>query len=384
MNRGMKALIAVVIVAVVVTATVLIFRPEGAKAQETELVFHTSPREVDVTVDGEDYGQVEAGETLAVPAKSNVSISVARKGFQTYAATVEVAQGETNQVHVALLPETDEAWKAIGEEEDLEGQREATERYLEDAEDAYGKYPILSDLPHKGHLFSISQGVAKTSGYDFGIYLNVYAGHEAEGREAFKTWMQGMGYKPDDYDVVEAVKKDNPLTAVPEPPTMAELEDASPADIKIPKKTTRKGLDVDELALKFAAASTTWDAAEDGHPTDALIRSKGLMTKKQAATTKAPHRPTTTPTWRTAAAAKARSQSWVSDYTTKSDGKDTTVATVKVCWAWISEDQPPVVDGPRTYELTINKKKPAIARYTYKDPDPFVDNSKTSCLPADA
>lgn len=383
MRKGWKALIAVAVAVVVVTTTMLVFRPGDAKAQDTELVFHTSPRQVAVEIDGDGY-QVEAGEKLTVSATEEIAVTVSRKGFETYTATVKVAPGKANDVHVALLPETDEAWKVVDEEEDLQNEQDTSERYLKDAEKAYDKYPILHELPHEAHLFSASQGLPKTSGYDFGIYLNIYAGHESEGRQAFKNWLSEKGYKFTDYDVVETVKKESPPTAVPESPTMAQLDKANPKGIKIPGKMNRKGLTVDDLALKFAVATTTWDATKDRHPTDGLIRAKGLMDKKMAEATKTPHRLTTTPTWRTAAAAEARSRSWVSEIKTKDRGKNTTMATVEVCWAWISEDEPPLVDGPRTYELTISKKNPAIVRYTYADPDPFVDNSKTSCLPEDA
>lgn len=382
MRNSLKILIALATVIVVVATTMIIFRGGGDDPVNTELVFHTSPREVDVMVDGRDYGTVEAGQVLAVELTEEATIEVSREGFEPYETTTTVTPGATNELHVALLPETDEAWAMVDEEDELETEYEATERYLEDAENAYQEHPILEDLPEEAQLFSAYQGLTEDPDHDFGIHLHLYQESAAEGRDAFEEWMSDNEYDVEDYDVIETIEDDAPPTTVPEPPTMEELEEATAEEITIPEDLNPAGLSPDELAILFAEATTTWDAAEDGHHSESLLRATSLMTTDQAETTEPPHRPSTTTTWRNAAQTEARSQSWIHSYETQDQDGDT-AATIEVCWAWISEESPPAIEGPRTYELTINDD-PAIAQYTYQDPDPFVDNTNTPCEPDDA
>lgn len=382
MRNSLKILITLATVIVVVAATMLIFRGGEDDPVNTELIFHTSPQEVDVMVDGRDYGTVEAGQVLPVEVTEEATIEVSREGFESYETTTRVTPGATNELHVALLPETDEAWAMVEEEGELEAEYEATERYLDDAENAYQEYPILEDLPLEEQLFSAYQGLTEDSDHEFGIHLHLYQESAAEGREAFNQWMTENDYDVEDYEVIETIEDDAPPTTVPEPPTMEELEEATAEEITIPEDLDPAGLSTDELAILFAEATTTWDAAEDGHHSESLLRATSLMTADQAETTEPPHRPSTTTTWRNAAQTEARSQSWIHSYETQDQDGDT-AATIEVCWAWISEESPPVIEGPRTYELTLNDD-PAIAQYTYQDPDPFVDNTNTPCEPDDA
>lgn len=375
---------AIIVMVIAVTATLLFFKFRAEPTKDTKLVFTTSPRTVNVSINGTDYGSVEAGTELVVATASTADIEVTKEGFEAYANIAEVTPGATNQIHVALIPETDEAWALIDEEEDLEQEQEVTESYLDTAEEAYKKYPILEELPHEANLFSAYQGIPKNVGYDFGLHLHLYKGQEAKGREAFNAWMGTLNYDPKEYDVVETIRDEVPPVAFPEPPSMKQLQELTPENITIPANLETKGLDADEVAQLFAVSTTTWDTAKDTHHSAALIRAAKLMTKDQAGLTQTPEKPTTTPSWRAAAEAHASSKSWIKKYESQRQSNGTTTATVTVCWAWITEDNDPKIEGPRTYELTITKDSPAISKYNYKDPDPFVDNSQTPCLPADA
>lgn len=384
LSNSKKAIIAVVVMTLVVTATMLIFKNRPEAQKDTKFSFTTSPRVVNVSVNGTDYGSVETGTELTLPATSTANVEVTQKGFEPYTGTVEVNPGNTNAVHVALISETDEAWALIDEEKELKQEQEVTEKYLDNTDEAFKKFPILKQLPYEANKFSVYQGLPKSAGYEFGLHLYLYKGHEDEGRKAFTNWMTAQKLNTADYDVVENIQDKSLPIAFPEPQTMKQLEALTPNGITIPTNLTNKGLDADQLAQLFAVSTTTWDTKKDNHHSAALTRATKLMTKIEAGLTQIPEKPITTPTWRSAAQTEARSKSWITEYESTKQKDGSTTATVKVCWAWIAEDQEPKIDGPRTYQLTITNGDPAIAKYTYKDPDPFVDNSQTPCIPTDA
>lgn len=384
MNLWAKAGIAVAVVAAVVAATVLLVRPGGEDTREVEMLFTTSPQSVDVTVDGEDYGGVATGESLTVEAGAEIDVEVHREGFEAFTTTLDRADDGPTHVDAALLPMTDEAWDLIAEEEELQEEQETTESYLRNAEQAYKDHPILRDLPRETNTFSAFHGVPESPGYDFAVYVELYSGAEDVGRDDFNAWVAEEGYDTDEFEVIEEVSDEGPPPT--EAPSMEELEELDRGDVEIPEEVSADGLTAEELAVRFAQTSTTWDAGSDAHHTDGLRRAAPLMTTKQADSLEEPMRPTSTSKWRAATEAEARSRSWVAEYEETESGGDDTTVTLDVCWAWISDGAEPVIDGPRTYEVTVSEDDdgPRISHYTYEDPDPFVDNSDTSCNPEDA
>lgn len=383
MSVGKKSIIVVLVLAVVATAIVLIVnvsKDQSAQDETGALTVTSSPKTVDVKIGDKEFGGVDTGDTLSAPAGKRVEIEISHEGFEPFTKKVTLSADQTTKVNARLRPLTDDAQALIDEEEDLDFQKDETEKYLRDAEKAYRDYPILSDMPKHGNLFSAYQGVAKKPGYDFAIYVQLYSGHEDQGRDEFNDWMSEEEYDTDDYEIIEQVRDEQPSPT--ENPTDDDLEALSRDDITISKSVSPKGLSDQDLAVEFAKTSTTWDAEKDNHHTAALSRVSGLMTKEQSKALDAPIRPTTSSTWRKAKENKARSYSWLSDYQEKKKGKDT-VVTMETCWVWISDDAPYQADGPRSYTVTISGKKNdrRISAYTYEDPDPFVDNSGTTCDP---
>lgn len=372
-------IITALVVAVVVAATFLLVKPKGNDPQATVLTVNTSPLQLSIDIDGEQIGQITDGDTLTLQSDKPVQITAYRDGFETYDTTIAITPGTPNSAEIALRPITDEAKAIVKDDDSLKQEQQVTEEYLNTAEQAYKNYPILKAMPHEDRLFSIYQGLPQAVGYDFGIYLYLYKGHEEDGRQAFKKWMQEHGYEIGDYDVIEQIKEDSPANKLPELPSNDSLNDLRPENITLPTATAGKNETADQIAQLFATSSTTWDTAKDTHPTAGLLRTKPLMTKELAAGTEMPFKQTTTPAWRAATAGKAKSYSWIKNYESTSKEK-TTNATIEVCWAWISEANAPVIEGPRTYTLGINSKN-EISTYTYDDPDPFVDNTNTPCIP---
>ena len=376
---------AVAAVALVVTTALLYFQNRPERAEDTALTFTVSPHEVQVIIDEEDYGTVATGDTLTVPLRREADIEVSRAGFVPYTATLTIEPGTPYSVDVELHPETNEAEALLTEELELAGEQTATERQLEAAEEAYENYPILHDLPQHGENYSVYQGLADSSGFDFGLHLYLYAGYEDQGREAFNDWMQREGYDVDDYDVIEHIEDEAPPLALPEPPTWNELQERTHEDVEIPSEVTADGLDHGELALRFAEISATWDTAEDVHHTEGLIRAAPLMTEELADTIELPHRPTTTPIWRDAASYEARSVPWVAYHEEEKTDAGVEVS-MDVCWAWVTDGDVVFIDGPRKLELSIidTSGAPRVDDFLYDDPDPFVDNSNSPCHPDDA
>lgn len=384
MNARNKIITAVIVMVLGITGTLLFFKFKPEAQQDTIFSFMSSPRVIHVMINDVDYGEVERGMQITASTTSNAEISISYPGFETHSAAVEVQPGATNNVEISLNPVTDAARDLLADEEELNEEQEVTESYLNTAEEAYKKFPILKRLPHTANQFSLYQGLPDSAGYEFGIHLYLYKGHEEQGRQAFNKWMKAQEFNVEEYNVVENIQ-DKPLpVAFPEPPTMQELEKLVPGDIKIPTDIKGEGLDADQLAQLFTVFTTTWDTAKDNHHSAAITRALPLMTKIEAALVHTPEKPINSPAWRSAAFLDARSKSWITKYESTVQKDGSVSATVKVCWAWIAEDQKPKIDGPRTYQLAITNGTHAIAKYTYEDLDPFVENKDSSCTPADA
>ncbi|GAA2036231.1 hypothetical protein GCM10009720_15960 [Yaniella flava] len=372
------------IIAVLAVIVLALLRPWSTP--ETELTFEVSPNQVDVVVGGEDMGEITHGEVVTVELSGEVMVEASSAGFEPDSLPITVEPGEAQIVHVSLIPSSEEAEELVEEEEAVSEEQIVTEEYHELAEDMHDKHPILHDLPQEGSHYGAYQGLPEgSSTHDFGVHLHLYSGHEDKGREQFHTWMEGTGYNPGDYLIVETVKDEAPPVAAGDGPSWSELKAMGPQDISVPSDASADGLSVDELALHFVDVSTTWDAGEDIHHTDGLIRSKPLMTSALADTVQTPHRPTPSESWWTAYEHSAKSYPWIIEYEALDHQNDSAVE-MSVCWAWIADDMEPVIDGPRTLEATIDTtgETNVIDDFHYVDPDDFVDNSGSPCIPEDA
>ncbi|WP_461634887.1 PEGA domain-containing protein [Glutamicibacter soli] len=376
-----KAKIILIAIVAVVALVILFFPKRSEPDRDATLQLQSSPEQVSISVNGEARGSLRSGEQLAVRANEPLDVQVSYEGFETYNTTLTIEAGQVRTLHVALLPQTDEAWAMIGEQEQLKNQQKVTGEYWNDAAEAYKNNPILEDLPHHGRAFEVYQGLATDSAKDFGIYLYLYKGNEIQGRKEFNAWMTRQGYDPQAYNVVEKIKDQELPVQLPEEPTMQKLSEIRPSAIEVRKATVSKNSEAGDIARQFALKTTTWDAGKDRHHTDSLRRTQTLLEK--GLDTEEGMRLTTSPSWREAAQTKSKSYPWIKKYTETTTSGGTTKATVQVCWAWIRDHRAPRIDGPRTYTLEVNKNQ-KITSYTYSDPDPFVENKNTICQPDDA
>lgn len=379
-RKTIITLSAVAVLALVAVGTVLFLLLRNSPTQ-TPLTISASPLEIELSIDGEDYGTVEDGQTLVIEARDQIEVVASYEGFETYTSTAEINPGEESELAISLMPETEEAWELLETQGELEGERRGTEMYLEEAESAYEDHPILHELPEEQTYFRAAQGISESGDNDWAIHLYLYAGHEDEGRSAFEEFLADQEVALEDYEIIEHIEDQAPPSVIAEAPTADELQAAEPPSIPEPDQLSTEGLSAEELAFLFAESTTTWDAAEDEHPHAGLIRAETLMTEDLADEIAIPENLMTTPVWRDAASAEAVSTSWV-HYIEEgpSEGGDHQF-TVDVCWAWVTGDTTPVIDGPRAYELTISEdgENFIVSEFTYDDPDPFVDNSQGAC-----
>lgn len=386
MPNKLKASILALAALVLVTVVALIINNAGNQAKDTKLTFVTTPNKVTVKVDGQELGELVSGETTTVPLQEEVDIEVAREGFTTYTSSATVTPGTPHTITAILQPETNEARAVLEEEQQGEFERETTEQYLENAARAYEENPILHDLPSHGELFSAYHGVSEAKEHDFAIHVYLYKGSEQEGREEFSDWLASEQYEAEDYDIVEHFEDDQPQRALGDAPTWEDLIKLTPESVAIEPVEEASELEVDEVSRLFAETATTWDTATDIHHTDGLQRAANLMTEEAQETIFTPNNPTTNPAWREASGHAGRSYPWLTYFEKEETSKGAEIE-MDICWAWVTNQEDyAIIDGPRTMTITMTDTMngPQVSQFDYEKPDPFVDNSNSSCRPEDA
>lgn len=371
-------ILAVLIVGLVVAYFLISGRNDSTKPVTSELVVTSTPSEVNLKIDGQDYGKVVSGQKVDVNATGKVTLIASRKGFSEVQVPAVLSSEKPNGVTVELEPQTKEAKAVVADDLDLKEQDKVTGEFLEDTEEAYKKYPILSDMPYTGNRFELYQGISKDKEHEFGVYLYLFKGAEEQGRAAFKAWMESHGYDPKEYNVVEEVKPAKQSAGLPEIPTGDALEALTVDSIKVEAKPEQKKRNADQLAQYFGLFTASWEPKKDGYIEASELKAKPLMAKKLADTVKVPYRPTITFNWQGAQADNGKSFPWIQTYKSTTKGKETK-ATMQVCWAWVSDEKELTYDAPRNLEVTVKDGK--VQAYKYTDGDPFVDHSNTICDP---
>lgn len=364
----------VAVITIVITAITLVVKTTST----VNVTVHSSPLQVNLTINDHDYGKVTHDTTLTVRAGKTLTYTASRDGFQP--ETKQVETSSNTEIYIGLIPQTEEARNLLNDEEDLYEQAKQTEKNIAKADEAHQDYPILSKLPHEEQFFSAYQGPSESSDMPFTIHLYLHKGHEEKGRASFRKWLKQNNYSPDDYKVVEHIDDTEPASFVLKPPpTHDELNAIKPSDITMEKQPKPES-DPKALADQFSRLLATWDTTTDKQPADSLDRVTSLMSEEQAKNITKPEKPTLTHNWRRAYKTKAKSHAWNIDLTeTDTDGTRKKF-TATTCWAWIAENESPHIDGPRTTMLTIDTKTHKIVSYSYDDPSEFVrTDSKTIC-----
>lgn len=375
----LKVAIALVMIAGLVGGYfAFIGKSEKPVQASSDLTVSSTPRDLNLKINETDYGQVQDGDTITVNTSGQVELVASREGFADIRIPWQLSSSKANGVSLNLEAVSDEAKAVLVEEQELQNESEVGEGLQEDAQDAYAKYPILSDMPFEGNRFELYQGLPKQQGYEFGIYLQLFKGAEDPGRAAFKAWMDDHGYALEEYNVVEEIKPASPSALLPEIPTGDALDALTKDNLKVATEPEQKERDGDQLAQYFGLFTASWEPKVDGYVEASELKAKPLMSKKLAETVEVPYRPTITFNWQVAQSDNSKSFPWIQHYeSTVKDGE--TKATMEVCWAWVGGDDELSYDAPRNLEVAVKNGK--VQAYTYTDGDPFVDHSETSCNP---
>lgn len=350
----------------------------GFRPTKVLVTIISEPQTINVTINGESFGQQESGQTFPIKTKDDsLTITASADGFADD-TIVEPIGGKEVRSYIGLMPQSDEAEEQLRDEGDLDQQDEATEKFLRESEKLHADWPILDDLPRETMTYRAYQGESEDGDHDFGIHLFLYPDTADQGRQDFTRWLKSINEDPSDYEIVEQMDDGPKKTVVPPLPTRDEVDELTRDDITDPKSLDNKNLESDAAALQFATATTTWHASKDS-PHSAFKRAKALMSKSLAESLAEPKKPSYTPEWFDAADNDAESYSWPIDY---HEGAGSNSFEVEVCWAWLSETNDPIVEGPRTYSITMGADDgdPIVTGYEFDDPSNFVASDPDVCL----
>ncbi|MFP3397105.1 hypothetical protein SB749_12255 [Brevibacterium sp. SIMBA_078] len=355
-RRSFWIILAAALVLIIAAITVLLTRPSTRT-----LTIDSTTDAIAVTIDGHSYGLVDDGDTIDVRTRGTITITATKDGFDDFHETREITDDAT--LSLELTPNTDEAEQEVKDD----AMANAMERQTQ-------KWPVLRDLPVESELFRAYQGIDKNSSDPtaWTLHLYLYKGHEQDGREAFQKWLSEGGYSIDGIPITEHIDPSLAPGVAVDPPTRSELEVMSTDDVDVYAiRVPASGDSNQQAAVEFATATTSWNPAEDKTRNKALERAEPLMTDKLAKASTDDVRQGYSKSWDWATQHQARSYSW--PIRIDQDPNDDTTITVGMCWAFISDDAPPMIEGVREYEITLDPEPaPRVSSYTYEDPTSFV------------
>lgn len=335
----------------------------GGDDYQIELV--TVPHEATVSInDGEEFEHT-GGEATYTLSEDHAEITLNREGFASETVNYDLDSDEPTVVMVELTPQTAEAEEIAREESGYyQGQYEATQDALDEAEELYESNEIIQAMPEENDTFRAYQGVSE-EGNDFAVHLYLYEGNEDQGREDFNAWVEDQNVDLDELEVIEHIDSDSPVPEIESPDSWADIEAAEPADVDS-FDPDPAGMESDELALEFLQIANTHDASQDPSAMTAFTRAAPLTTLD----IEEPEQPFHYPQWWDAVDADAVAYPWVETFE-RDESDEATTYTARVCWAWIPADgSEPFLDVPRSWELDVTDGEagdPIITSFDYQD-----------------
>lgn len=178
---------------------------------KTSLIIHTSPMNVDVTINGKKYSGKKSGSSYQVPQGATLSIIIHRDGFvDRHIDDYSVPENEQEvHMHVPLDPQTNKARAVL--EKEADHREDILNNWSSDlAEHIEQDNPILTELPYHGTYVVVSQGISvqnPAAEGRFALYIDLYEGYEELGKEEAAAFMRGKGYNPEDYEIIYTASK---------------------------------------------------------------------------------------------------------------------------------------------------------------------------------
>lgn len=336
----------------------------GGEDYEIELV--TVPHEATVSINDGDEFEHTGGEATYSLEEDHAEITVHRDGFASSTVNYDLDRDQATRVLVELTPQTAEAEELSREESGYyQGQYEATQDALDEAEELYEANEVLQAMPEENDTFRAYQGVSE-EGNDFAVHVYLYEGNEDQGRDDFESWVTDQNIDIDELEVIEHFDGEAPEPEITAPDSWEDLENTEPVDIDS-FTPDPAGMDSDELVLEFLQIANTHDASQDPSAMTAFTRAAPLTTLE----IEEPTQPFHYPQWWDAVDADAVAYPWVETFDREDTGQGDATYTARVCWAWLPADgSEPFLDVPRSWELTVSEDQgdgPMITGMDYQD-----------------
>jgi len=167
-----------------------------SRAGKTEVELLVAPTGADVLMDGKE---VKPGNLHLEPGQYNFEVT--KQGFKSENVTREVTEEADQIIIVALLPESDEAWRSIrsdpayAEIEIITGDQAREEgRVFAEAN------PITRELPYRGPIYDIDYKLKDPNDDNSGIVLQISLIDPAA-KESALSQIRYWGYEPSDFTI---------------------------------------------------------------------------------------------------------------------------------------------------------------------------------------
>lgn len=171
------------------------------------ITINTSPLEVNVTIGDKEYGLRESGSTFRAEIDSEIAITLSREGFaDTEISHIVSSEDENNIIFAALEPLTFEAQQILKSSEEVANHESVvTDSYLNLMDEMNEEFPILSELPHYGRYFTISQGLSQKNPDNpkaFALYIDVLSQFVEQGKKDALDFLESRDYNPEDFEII--------------------------------------------------------------------------------------------------------------------------------------------------------------------------------------
>ncbi|HEY8886526.1 MAG TPA: PEGA domain-containing protein [Candidatus Microsaccharimonas sp.] len=149
MSNKQKLLIIAIIAVLTILGLVFLFIPK------TQLTLAIAPSQANIQIDNGSTQRVSNGGKLSISPGSH-TIIVSEDEFTRYQTTISIKKGETQELLVALVPNTDAARERLNNPTSQDIVQRFNGKTLSTQTDQLDKdYPILKDLPIEARLYRV-------------------------------------------------------------------------------------------------------------------------------------------------------------------------------------------------------------------------------------
>ena len=169
---------------------------------KTTVLFAVAPGVVDISIDGKMKQSIKNSDSQGIGAGKHTFI-VSRSEFSPYTGTIDVKQGEKNELLVALTPLTDNAKKLLEDDASQSVvQRFYGKSFTRDTEIVSKQNPIITILPFQARLYRVYVCSSKKYPTDI-TKIAICADMYHEGLQPYiEKDILSRGFNPSDYEMI--------------------------------------------------------------------------------------------------------------------------------------------------------------------------------------